>query len=37
VDVQTDKVRADFENRILMITLAKAETVKPKMISIKAR
>ena len=36
-DVQTDKARADFENGILTVTLPKAETVKPKTISIKAK
>jgi HSP20 family protein len=37
VDVQTDKARADFQNGILTITLPKAESVKPKTISIKAK
>ena len=36
-DVQTEKARADFENGVLIIRLPKAETVKPKMISIKAK
>ena len=36
-DVQTDKAKADFENGVLTITLPKAEAVKPKTISIKAR
>ena len=36
-DVQTDKAKAEFENGILTITLPKAEAVKPKSISIKAR
>ncbi|MDX9864123.1 MAG: Hsp20/alpha crystallin family protein [Anaerolineaceae bacterium] len=36
-DVQTDKAKADFEDGILTITLPKAEAVKPKMISIKAK
>jgi HSP20 family protein len=36
-DVQTDKSKADFENGILTITLPKAESVKPKTISIKAK
>lgn len=36
-DVQTDKAQANFENGILTITLPKAEAVKPKTISIKAR
>ena len=35
--VQTDKAKADFENGVLTITLPKAETVKPKSISIKAK
>jgi HSP20 family protein len=36
-DVQTDKSKADFENGILTITLPKAESVKPKAITIKAK
>ena len=36
-DVQTDKAKADFENGILTITLPKAESVKPKTITIKAK
>ena len=36
-DVQADKAQADFENGILTVTLPKAETVKPKMINIKAK
>jgi HSP20 family protein len=36
-DVVADKAKADFENGILTITLPKAEEVKPKAISIKAR
>jgi len=36
-EVQTDKARADFENGILTVTLPKAETVKPRTISIKAK
>ena len=36
-EVQTDKAKADFENGILTITLPKAETVKPKTITIKAK
>ena len=36
-DVQTDKAKADFENGMLTITLPKAEAVKPKSISIKAK
>lgn len=37
IDVQTEKARADFENGVLTITLPKAEIVKPKMITIKAK
>ena len=36
-DVQTEKARADFENGVLTITLPKAEAVKPKSITIKAK
>ena len=36
-DVQTDKAEAHFENGILTVTLPKAESVKPKTISIKAK
>ena len=36
-EVQTDKAKADFENGILTITLPKAEAVKPRSISIKAK
>jgi HSP20 family protein len=36
-DVQTDKAKADFENGILTVTLPKAETVKPKTITVKAK
>ena len=36
-DVQVDKSKALFENGILTITLPKAEAVKPKTISIKAK
>jgi HSP20 family protein len=36
-DVVADKAKADFENGILTITLPKAEEVKPKAISIKAK
>jgi len=35
--VQTEKARADFEDGVLTITLPKAETVKSRMISIKAK
>jgi HSP20 family protein len=36
-DVQADKAKADFENGVLTVTLPKAETVKPRTISIKAK
>jgi len=36
-DVQSDKARADFENGPLTVTLPKAETVKPRTITIKAK
>jgi len=36
-DVVADKAKADFEKGILTITLPKAEEVKPKVISIKAK
>jgi HSP20 family protein len=36
-DVQTDKVKADFENGILTITMPKAEQVRPKTITVKAK
>lgn len=36
-DVQTEKARAEFENGILTITLPKAETVKPKTITINTK
>jgi HSP20 family protein len=36
-DVMTDKAKAEFEDGILTVTLPKAETVKPKTISIKAK
>ncbi len=36
-DVQTEKAKADFENGILTITLPKAEAVKPRAISVKAK
>jgi HSP20 family protein len=36
-DVVADKAKAEFENGILTITLPKAEEVKPKIISIKAK
>lgn len=37
VDVQSNKAKADFENGLLTITLPKAETVKPKTISINVK
>ena len=37
IDVQTDKAKADSEDGVLTITLPKAETVKPKSITIKAK
>jgi HSP20 family protein len=37
VDVETDRSKADFKDGILTITLPKAESVKPKTISIKAK
>lgn len=36
-DVTADKANADFENGVLTITLPKAEEVKPKTISVKAK
>jgi HSP20 family protein len=36
-EVTADKANADFENGILTITLPKAEEVKPKTITVKAR
>jgi HSP20 family protein len=36
-DVQTDKAKAEFQDGVLTITLPKAETVKPKTITIKAK
>jgi HSP20 family protein len=36
-DVQADKAKADFEDGVLTITLPKAEAVKPKTITIKAK
>jgi len=35
--VVSDKAKAEFENGILTVTLPKAEEVKPKMITIKAK
>ena len=37
VNVVADKATAEFENGVLIITLPKAEEVKPKTITIKAR
>jgi HSP20 family protein len=34
VDVEADKANAEFENGVLMLTLPKAEVVKPKQIKI---
>ena len=36
-DVKADKAAADFENGILTVTLPKAEEVKPKTITVKAK
>ena len=36
-EVVADKAKAEFENGILTITLPKAEEVKPKMITVKAK
>jgi HSP20 family protein len=36
-DVKADKATADFENGILTVTLPKAEEVKPKTITVKAK
>jgi len=35
--VVADKAQADFDNGILTITLPKAEEVKPKTITVKAK
>lgn len=37
VAVQTEQAKADFQNGILTISLPKAESVRPKTISIKAK
>jgi HSP20 family protein len=37
VDVQSDKAKAEFEDGILTITLPKAEQVRPKTITVKAK
>jgi HSP20 family protein len=36
-DVRADRASADFENGILTVTLPKAEEVKPKTITVKAK
>lgn len=36
-DVVADKAKADFENGVLTITLPKAEEVRPKTITVKAK
>jgi len=36
-EVQSDKAKAEFENGVLTITLPKAEQVRPKTISVKAK
>jgi len=36
-EVTADRTKAEFENGILTITLPKAEEVKPKMITVKAK
>ena len=36
-DVQSEKAKAEFENGILTVTLPKAEQVKPKTITVKAK
>ncbi len=36
-EVQTDKAKAEFENGVLTVTLPKAEAVKPRTITIKAK
>ena len=35
--VKADKAKADFENGVLIVTLPKAEEVKPKTIAVKAK
>ncbi len=37
VDIQSDKVKAEFEDGVLTVTLPKAETVKPRTITVKAK
>ncbi len=36
-EVQSDKAKAEFENGVLTITLPKAELVRPKTITVKAK
>lgn len=36
-EVQSDKAKAEFENGVLTITLPKAEQVRPKTITVKAK
>jgi HSP20 family protein len=36
-EVEGDKARAEFEDGVLTVTLPKAETVKPKTITVKAK
>jgi len=36
-EIQSDKAKAEFEGGVLTVTLPKAETVKPKTITIKAK
>ncbi len=36
-EVQSDAAKAEFENGVLTVTLPKAETVKPRTITIKAK
>ncbi len=36
-EVQSDKAKADFENGVLTVTLPKAEQVKPRTITVKAK
>lgn len=36
-EVQTEKAKAEFENGVLTVTLPKAEAVKPRTITIKAK
>ena len=37
VDVQSDKAKAEFEDGMLTVTLPKAEAVKPRTITVKAK